>query len=189
MLFILNVAAAQIGWLGSVIGGAQQMPWIGPLAAVVALSIHFHFAKRPINELILIMSCAAIGAVFDSFLVATGWVQYYSGQFSDVLAPYWIITMWMLFATTLNVSLKWLRGKVVLAAFFGLIGGPLAYIGGEKLGGIDLVNQFAALAALGIGWAVMMPMLLWLSETFDGMSEPARTPVPLRIRDQEEIGS
>ena len=180
MLLILNFSAAQLGWLGSVIGGAQQMPWIGPLAAVVALIIHFHFAKRPVDEFILIMSCAAIGAAFDSFLVATGWVQYYSGQFSDVMAPYWIITMWMLFATTLNVSLKWLRGRVKLAAVFGLIGGPLAYIGGEKLGGIDLVNQVAALATLGIGWAVIMPFLLYLSQTFDGMSESAATPVPVR---------
>ena len=183
MLFILNFAAAQLGWLGSVLGGAQQMPWIGPVAAVIALSIHFHFAKRPANEFILIMSCAAIGAAFDSMLVAAGWVQYYSGQFSDVMAPYWIITMWMLFATTLNVSLKWLRGRVKLAAFFGFLGGPLAYLGGEKLGGIDLVNQYAALAALGIGWAVMMPILMWLSEMFDGMSEPAT--VPIRIRDGE----
>lgn len=180
MLLILNFAAAQLGWLGSVVGGAQQMPWIGPLAAIIALSIHFRFAKRPVDEFILIMSCAAIGAVFDSALVASGWVQYYSGQFSDVMAPYWIITMWMLFATTLNVSLKWLRGRVKLAAAFGFIGGPLAYIAGEKLGGIALVNEFAALAALGIGWAVIMPVLLRLSEIFDGMSE--REAVSVKIR-------
>lgn len=178
MLLILNIAAAQVGWFGSVVGGAQQMPWIGPVAALIALSIHFHFARRPIEELILIGCCAAIGAVFDSALVAAGWVQYYSGQFSEMLAPYWIITMWMLFATTLNVSMRWLRGKVLLAAVFGLIGGPLAYIAGQKLGGIDLVNQAAALAALGIGWAVIMPVLMRLAQTFDGMSEiQERVPV------------
>ncbi|MDH3532287.1 MAG: DUF2878 domain-containing protein [Gammaproteobacteria bacterium] len=178
MLFLLNVATAQIGWFGSVIGGAQQMPWIGPLIALVALTIHFYFARRPAQELLLIMSCAAIGAAFDSMLVASGWVQYYSGQFSEVMAPYWIISMWILFATTLNVSMRWLRGRWRMAAVFGLLGGPLAYLGGQKLGGIVLVNEGAALAALGIGWAVMMPVLLWLAENFDGMSEiPAREPV------------
>ncbi|MDH3410780.1 MAG: DUF2878 domain-containing protein, partial [Gammaproteobacteria bacterium] len=99
---------------------------------------------------------------------------YSSGQISSVLAPYWIVTMWMLFATTLNVSMRWLRGKPAIAAAFGLIGGPLAYIAGQKLGGIELSNPIAALIALGIGWAVMMPILLRLSEIFDGMSaEPA----------------
>jgi len=178
MLFIVNFAAFQIGWFSSVIGGAQQMPWIGPLAALVAVAIHFHFARRPLQELILILSCAAIGAVFDSFLVAVGWVRYSLGLISEVLAPYWIITMWMLFATTLNVSMRWLRGREILAAVFGFFGGPMAYIAGQKLGGIDLVNQFAALVALGIGWAVMMPILLRLSEIFDGITE---SPAPVAV--------
>ncbi len=77
--------------------------------------------------------------------------------------------MWMLFATTLNVSMRWLRGKPVLAAAFGFFGGPAAYLAGQKLGGIVLVEQTTALAALAIGWACMMPVLMWLSENLDGM--------------------
>lgn len=170
MFLVINFLAFQIGWLSSVIGGAQQMPWLGPLAAVVALFIHFKAARRPVEEFVLVLSCALIGAGFDSMLVVSGWVSYSSGQFSSVLAPYWIITMWMLFATTLNVSMRWLRGKPALAAIFGFIGGPMAYIAGQKLGGIELTHPVAALLALGIGWAVMMPILMRLSETFDGMS-------------------
>ncbi len=174
MFLLINFAAFQIGWLSSVIGGAQQMPWLGPLAAVVALGIHFKAARRPLEEFLLVLTCALIGAAFDSFLVISGWVSYYSGQFSAVLAPYWIVTMWMLFATTLNVSMRWLRGRPALAAAFGAIGGPMAYFAGQKLGGIELVNPLAAFIALGVGWAVMMPTLMRLSETFDGMStEPA----------------
>lgn len=170
MFLLINFAVFQIGWLSSVIGAAQQMPWLGPLAAVVALSIHFKAARRPIEEIMLVMSCASIGAAFDSFLHASGWVSYSSGLFSSVLAPYWIVTMWMLFATTLNVSMRWLRGRPALAALFGLFGGPLAYITGQKLGGIELSSPVAAVIALGIGWAVMMPILIRLSEIFDGMS-------------------
>jgi hypothetical protein len=150
------------------------MPWLGPLAVLVALLIHFRAARHPVEELMLVLSCAVIGAGFDSFLVMAGWVQYSSGLFSPMMAPYWIVTMWMLFATTLNVSMRWLRGRTVLAAFFGFVGGPTTYIAGQKLGGIVLVDPVPALAALGIGWAVMMPVLMWLSETFDGMSnQPA----------------
>ena len=170
MLYILNFVFFQVGWFSSVYGGAQQMPWLGPLAVGAALLIHFRAAQRPQQELALILSCAAIGAVFDSALVALGWVQYSSGIFSESAAPYWIITMWMLFATTLNVSLRWLRNKEKLAAFFGLLGGPVTYLAGQKLGGIVLVDQLAALLALGIGWAVMMPILLRLSESFDGFA-------------------
>ena len=146
------------------------MPWLGPVAVSAALLIHFRAAHRPKRELILILCCALIGAGFDSALVALGWVQYSAGIFSQSAAPYWIITMWMLFATTLNVSMRWLRGKESLAAVFGLIGGPITYLAGQKLGGIILVDQVAALIALGVGWAVMMPILLRLSESLDGFS-------------------
>jgi hypothetical protein len=102
-------------------------------------------------------------------LVAAGWVTYKAGLFSAYFAPYWIITMWVLFATTLNVSMRWLRGKPKLAAFFGFYGGPASYIAGQQLGGIVLTNQVASLLALAIGWAIMMPILMRLSENLDGM--------------------
>ena len=175
MLVLVNFAVFQIAWLSSVIGGAQQMPWLGPVAVSVALMIHLTAARRRLEEVLLVVSCALIGACFDSILVAAGWVSYKAGLFSEFLAPYWIITMWMLFATTLNVSMRWLRGRPKLAAFFGFIGGPTTYLAGEKLGGIIIVDQLAAFGALAVGWAVMMPVLIWLSENLDGM--PGKRPV------------
>lgn len=169
MLVLVNIAAFEIAWLSCVIGGARQMPWLGPIAVFILLVFHLRAARKPFEEVLLVLSCALIGLVFDSILVAAGWVTYKAGLFSDYFAPYWIITMWMLFAMTLNVSMRWLRGKPGIAAFLGFYGGPASYIAGQELGGIVLVNQVAALAALAIGWAVMMPMLMWLSENLDGM--------------------
>lgn len=171
MFLIINVLVFQIGWFASVIGSAQGMPWLGPVAALVAVTIHLRAARHPIEELMLVVACGFIGATFDSFLLATGWVGYSSGLFSSAFAPYWIITMWMLFATTLNVSMRWMRGKPVLAAAFGFVGGPLAYITGQKLGGITLINPLEALVALAVGWAIMMPVLMSLSVALDGMSK------------------
>ena len=182
MLLLVNFAVFQIAWLLSVIGGAQQMPWLGPIAALIALALHLRAARKPFEEVLLVLSCALIGAGFDSILVAAGWVTYQAGLFSEYFAPYWIITMWMLFAMTLNVSMRWLRGKRKLAALLGLYGGPASYIAGQALGGIVLVNQFAALAALAIGWAIMMPMLMWLAENLDGMPGPRRNWIAERGR-------
>jgi len=169
MLLLVNYLVFQVAWLACVIGGAEQMPWLGPVAVLLALAIHFRAARKPFDEALLVVSCAIIGAGFDSILVAVGWVTYKAGLFSDYFAPYWIIAMWMLFATTLNVSMRWLRGKPGLAATLGFFGGPAAYITGQELGGIVLINQVAALTALALGWAIMMPVLMWLSESLDGM--------------------
>ena len=130
---------------------------------------HLSRVERPSVELSLVLICGAIGAIWDSLLVNTGWIQYPSGYVISTGAPYWIVAMWMLFATTLNVSLRWLRSSVLLAALLGFIGGPLSYYTGAKLGGVIFVNSSAALLALAIGWAVLMPILMSLSVRFDGV--------------------
>jgi hypothetical protein len=170
MGLLLNFGMFKIGWLSSVIGGAQQLPWLGPLAMLFVVAIHLYRAEQPERELILVLSCGFIGAVFDSVLVAAGWVTYPSGLFVESMAPYWIISMWMLFATTLNVSLRWMRGRYLLAVALGAVAGPMAYIGGSKLGGIVFLDRTAGLVALSIGWAVIMPVLVILAERLDGIS-------------------
>lgn len=173
MNLLINVTAFKLGWLSSVFGGAQQLPWLGPLVVFLAVAIHLARAQRPRSEFMLIVSCGLIGTVFDSALVAAGWVTFPSGMVSESMAPYWIITMWMLFGTTINLSMRWMRGRPMLASAFGFVGGPLAYIAGHKIGGIQFVDQPAAVAMLAIGWAIMMPLLMHLGERLDGVSRDA----------------
>jgi hypothetical protein len=170
MNLLMNVAAFKLGWISSVVGGAQHLPWLGPVVVFAAVALHLVRAERPSSEFMLILSCGLIGAIFDSVLVAAGWVTFPSGMFSELMAPYWIVTMWMLFGTTINLSMRFMRGRPLLAAAFGFIGGPLAYLAGHKIGGIQFVDQPAALAMLAIGWAVMMPLLMRLGERLDGVS-------------------
>jgi hypothetical protein len=84
--------------------------------------------------------------------------------------------MWMLFATTLNLSLRWLKGRMLLAAVCGAVAGPLAYLGGEALGGVRFTDPTAGLAALAFGWSVLLPLLMTAAERLDGFA-PAR-PLP-----------
>lgn len=169
MHLLINFAAFQLGWFSSVIGGAQQMPWLGPVAVMLAVGLHLVYARKPKAEFNLILLCGVLGATFDSLLVAAGWVTYPSGLVADFMAPYWIVAMWMLFATTLNVSLKWLKNRPALAALMGFVAGPMSYIAGHKLGGMEFTNEVAAILALAIGWAIMMPALTRLADRFNGM--------------------
>ena len=168
MNLVVNFVAFQFGWFSSVLGGAQGLPWIGPVAVMLIVALHLYRAEQAQKEFLLILSCGFIGAIFDSVLVYAGWVGYPSGPFVNGMAPYWIIGMWMLFATTLNLSMRWLKDRYALAALMGLVAGPLSYIAGQKLGGIEFVERLTALIALGIGWAVIMPALMLLSNRLDG---------------------
>jgi hypothetical protein len=75
--------------------------------------------------------------------------------------------LWAEFVTILNVSLRWMRGKWLVMVLFGAVGGPLAYMGAEKLGAVTL-NIPLAYVALGLGWAILTPLLIYLSQKFDG---------------------
>ena len=68
-------------------------------------------------------------------------------------------------------SLGWLKPRKAFGALFGLVGGPLAYYTGQKLGGIEFVDFNAAIIALGIAWGAVTPVLLVLAERFNGFAE------------------
>ncbi len=166
---LINVLAFQIGWFSCVIGAANGYPSVGLVVTMIVVLLHLVLAYQPRTELMLIAIAGVIGACFDSLLLQTGWVSYPNGILLAGIAPYWIVAMWVLFATTLNVSMRWLHGNYTAAALLGLIGGPLSYLGGARLGGLVFVEATSALVALAIGWAVMMPMLVWVSKRHDGM--------------------
>lgn len=169
MNLFLNFAAFQLGWFACVLGGANQLPWLGTLVAALIVSWHLSLAQRPGREFTLLAAVGAAGALWDSLLVASGWLDYPSGTLLNNTAPHWIIAMWVLFASTLNVSLRWLRGRWMLATVLGAVAGPLAYYAGAKLGGVVIVQPMLAFTALALGWAAFVPLLIRLSTRFDGM--------------------
>ncbi len=170
MPILANFAAFQIGWFACVLGAAHALPWAGAGIALAIVALHLARAGRPRAELALVLIAAGIGALWDSGLAALGWIRFASGVLVEGTAPYWIVAMWMLFATTLNVSLAWLKRRMALAVLFGALGGPLAYLGGAKLGAVTLVAQGPALVALALGWAVITPLLLEVARRFDGFT-------------------
>lgn len=163
-----NFIAFQLGWFACVLGAANGFAWAGSSLGIAIVAWQLQRAPRARTELVLVLVAAAIGALWDSALAAIGWIRYPSGELIEGLAPHWIVMLWMLFATTLNSSLAWLKRSMLLAAAFGALGGPLAYLAGAKLGALELAEQSAALIALAVGWAVITPLLLQVAHRFDG---------------------
>jgi hypothetical protein len=167
-MVVSNFVFFQIGWFACVWSAAMYQPWIGVLVTMGVVVAHVLRASLPMAELTLVFLALALGLVFDSLLVWQGWIQYSSGIVLPNIAPYWIVALWGLFATLLNVSLRWMRGRWVIAVVLGAAGGPAAYYGGLRLGALEFGNMPTGLLALAIGWAVLTPLLLALSARFDG---------------------
>lgn len=176
MKLLINIVAFNIGWLACVMGASHGLPWLGPIVVAIAVSYHLRVSERPAAELDIILVAAFVGLVWDSVMVSMGWLSFPNGIIVVGTAPYWIIAMWVLFATTLNVTWQSLHGKPLLAAVLGAVFGPLSYLAGEKLGGVTIIEPTVAYVALGLAWAVFFPALLKLAEHFQQsriQTEPA----------------
>ena len=179
---LVNALLFQAGWLICVLGAAYQRPLAGSLVALGIIAWHLSRAVRPRREAWLIAIAGATGAVWDSLLVSLKLLEYASGTLVAGTAPYWIVVMWMLFATTLNVSLRWFKQHLILAVPVGAVAGPAAYYAGYSLGGVYLPDPFLALAALSAGWAVLLPIMLRTAVRLDGFPAPGLTAGHLSAR-------
>ena len=167
MFLILNAALYQAGWLACTLGTAHGLPWAGPVAAVAIIAWHLARARQAALELRLVLAAACGGLLFETALLQSGWIAYPGGSMGD-LAPLWMVALWALFATSLNVSLRALRDRPLLAAVIGAVGAPAAYYAGERLGAIDLVATTPAHVAIAAGWAIATPALFRVARRFDG---------------------
>ncbi len=165
---LLNFLIYQTGWLVCVLGAACGWPWTGTAFALAALVWHLYRADDAWPELSLVLAAAAIGALWDSALAVTGLVQFAGGVLFEGTAPHWMVALWVLFATTLNVSLGWLKQHRLGAALLGALGGPLAYLAGAKVGALTLPDPKLALPILALGWAAITPLLFTLAHRYDG---------------------
>jgi len=167
---VINFVLFQAAWFACVLGAARGMAWVGVIATILIVAWHLKQAKKAKPELILLIITLLIGAIFDQVMLSTNLVSYQAHGWSDTLTPAWILALWAGFVTALNVSLRWMQGKWLVAMLFGAFGGPLAYMCAERLGAVTLNANPQSYLALGIGWAIITPILLLFARKFDGFS-------------------
>ena len=177
MNIILNFAIFHIGWLACVVGAGTGRALEGSLIAMLLIAIHLLRTEHKRNEILLIIAAVLIGFTWETLLVLQGSLSYQGVIAGAEFAPYWLVVMWALFATTINSSMAWMKQRWLLAAAMGAIFGPMAFLAGERLGAVQFVNYPAALAALAIGWALLMPLLMWaadlINDSRSAVAEPA----------------
>ena len=173
MTKLANFIAFQIGWFACALGGAHDRPWLGTAIALVIVAWHVARAARPAPRHASFSPARGSERRSTARWSPPAGSAYPSGTLLRGTAPHWLVAMWPLFGTTLNVSLRWLRRSLPSAGLLGAIGGPLAYWGGERLGGMTFVEPVAATSAMAVGWMVLTPVLVLLATRFDGYAPAA----------------
>lgn len=160
-----NLILFKLGWIACVVFAARGLPEASALSVAVVVGLHLMTTPAAAKEVLLLSVAAGIGLGWESLLTATGLVSYPTAASGGAWAPYWIVTMWILFATTLNGGLSWVKQHWGIAAIAGALGGPMAFAAGAGMGAVAFSSQWLALFIIGVGWAVLLPLLALVSET------------------------
>lgn len=168
-LIISNLVLFQIGWFACVLGGAHELPWLGAFTAGLIITVHLWLARDMLSELKLLSLALLVGLIFESLMVVLQLAQYSSGMLLPVMAPVWMILMWPLFATTLNVSLRWIKPlSSWWLALMGAVLAPMAYFGGARLQAVAFNDMALSLSIIALGWALLLPALVKFAKHFNG---------------------
>lgn len=166
----VNFLSFQCGWFACMFAAANGQPSVAALCSLAVVALHLRLTHASRVELKLLGAAALIGAIWENALALAGWTKFPGGVEIAGLAPAWMVTQWMMFSTTLNHSLAWLKPWPRIATILGAASGPLAYLAGERLGAIELTDRHAALFALAAGWAIFTPLLLALARRWGNVS-------------------
>lgn len=152
--FWINLVTFQAAWfLGVIFHDLAMVPM------ALLLCLHFYFTPERKADLAVLLAVLPLGLVIDGGLIFSGTVDFAGGW----AFPVWLILLWGHFCLSLNHGLRWLwslpKGVIVL---FGVVGGPMTYWGGAKLGAAVVSEPAIAFAAMAVAWGVIMFYAAWL---------------------------
>lgn len=161
---LINGLLFGISWLLIVTYGAHQFIWIPLLIATFYyLSQIILFSKFDRNSFLI---CVPLSIYALLFGLIQEMVFIYSGILSypnaSIFPPFWLLTLYPLFALTLNSSLSFLNKNIVLTFMLGGIGGILSYILIEELDGVLILSP-TAYPFLFIFWGLSLTLLIILN--------------------------
>lgn len=153
-----NAGAQMVAWWACVLLADAGRPALGSLAMLAFVAAHLLLGGRA--DARLIAAAAVTGLFADSALVLSGAIAFPERTRLGPWSPLWMAALWAGFGAQLRHSLAWLVRSPVRAAVAGAIIGPLAYVGGEGLGVMEIGGPRAsALAAIGVAWCIALAVL------------------------------
>lgn len=180
---LVNFVIYQLGWFACVLGAAAGWGNLGATCALALVLLHLVLATKPNQEWPLLLAALSLGLIVDSLHAEFGILDF-NGQVG-ALPPLWVLALWVQFGTALHFSLRWLSGRYLLAGLMGAVGGPMAFLGGERLGAAVFGEPRAlSLAVLGFSWGIALPLLVYVADRLGGVGNyrlPRRRVRPPRV--------
>lgn len=163
MFNLLNFILFQVNWFSCVLSAKFGVYFIGVIMVGISAVFHVYKAKEKAYLVRFFLWTIAFGAILDTLLINYGVMSFSKELSPHGMVPAFMIAMWLNFATTLDLSMSWIKNRYGVAVILGFFGGPMAYYGGYTLGVLQLdLGIYKSLFYIGLEWALAMILLLFM---------------------------
>lgn len=142
---LLNAALFQLTWFAAVLSGV-----VAGLACALLLLIHGARGGVKTADLVLGSLAAAVGFGLDTVWIHTGILDFNGA----VIAPPWIVVLWLATGLTINHSLQPMARRPLPGAVAAGLMAPASYLAGEGLGAVSIPRP-EFLVVVSISWFVL----------------------------------
>lgn len=157
MALVINVLLYQAVWFLCVFYGDK-----GALLSLGLILGHLLWTPCRKADLLMMAILLGCGLLIDGVMHLTGYISF---TVTAQPIPLWLAVIWLALALLVHHSLSWLKTRLVLSAFFGAIGGPLAYWAGVKAGAAAFgVPPSHSLILLSVVWAFLWPVVMFIGQ-------------------------
>jgi predicted DCC family thiol-disulfide oxidoreductase YuxK len=168
-------------WFISIFYGAKGslvIPLFASLACYTSQLILFLRSDRLSLLICIPLSIYAIilGLIQEMLLISLGMLIYPNQGLSP---PLWLLSLYPLFALTLNSSLSFINRNLMFSFFIGGIGAIAAYSAGAKMGGVHLSVPLAY-PALFASWGIFLTILTLFNRRMISLTKRYTNPQILR---------
>lgn len=151
----------QLAWFAAILGAAQDLPWLGPVAALPALVLAYR--RHPGVSLRLGILALCLGWIVDGVLGLSGMAVFRAGPLDGHLPPPWMLTLWVLYALAFLSCLGWTLKFRWLPPVLAALSAPGAYLGGAALGALVLpADRVLTILAIAVGYGLATALLIRL---------------------------
>lgn len=159
MLKIVNFALFYLGWFICII-------WHNQLAGIACLAIclaNILLMRYKAKEILIIFLISALGLANDGLATGLGIFNFANAEKYYSSQNLWLLALWILFTSTFNSSLKFIKGyKTFTLGIIGGVGGLISYYSGIRFEVFTTDNTLLSLIYIGVNWMFLFPLLFRL---------------------------
>ena len=154
-----------IAWAACIYSAANGLFWTGPVIVLIIsiIEITWEYQRGHAEGLwLFIISVTVLGFIIDTLFFQSGLIIYKTNPWPALFSPAWMIAIWFNVSLMFFACSKLYFNRYMVLSLTGLLGFPIAYSAGARLGAVDLPYGYLSTIIVGIVWAVLLPLVSYL---------------------------